>query len=150
AFLGGVLNYVLTHDRWFKEYVLAYTNASTIIQEGFQDTEDLAGLFSGYNPQTHRYNARNGHWGYQHSSCDPNGELAGVGQAFQPDGGASQAKKPDLQGDEEAMIKDAHGVHGDSLMAGSPSHCAPRGHMTDGPGDQPRHDPTLQHPRCVM
>ena len=27
--------------------MLAYTNASTIIEEGFQDTEDLNGLFSG-------------------------------------------------------------------------------------------------------
>src|SRR3954471_14103268 len=25
AFLGGVINYVLEHDRWFKEYVLPYT-----------------------------------------------------------------------------------------------------------------------------
>ena len=49
AFLGGLVNYVLSNDRWFQEYVLSYTNASTIIQEGFQDTEDLAGLFSGYN-----------------------------------------------------------------------------------------------------
>jgi formate dehydrogenase major subunit len=49
AFLGGLINHVLTHDRWFHEYVLAYTNASTIIQEGFRDTEDLAGLFSGYH-----------------------------------------------------------------------------------------------------
>jgi formate dehydrogenase major subunit len=126
AFLGGVINYVLTHDRWFKEYILAYTNASTIVQEGFQDTEDLAGLFSGYDPQAHRYNARKGHWGYQGCSCDPNGEPG------------------------EAMIKEAHGVHGDSLEGGSPSHSAPRGHMTDCPTDGPRHDPTLQHPRCVL
>src|ERR1700750_3451662 len=48
AFLGGLVHYVLSHDRWFKDYVLHYTNASTIIQEGFQDTEDLDGLFSGY------------------------------------------------------------------------------------------------------
>ncbi len=41
AFLGGLVNYVLSHDRWFKEYVLAYTNASAIVEEGFQDTEDL-------------------------------------------------------------------------------------------------------------
>ncbi|MBV8297470.1 MAG: molybdopterin-dependent oxidoreductase [Acidimicrobiia bacterium] len=126
AFLGGVINYVLTHDRWFKEYVLAYTNASTIIQEGFQDTEDLAGLFSGYDPQTHRYNAGKGHWGYEGSSCAASGQAA------------------------EATIKEAHGVHGDSLMAGSPSHSAPRGHMTDGPADEACYDLTLQHPRCVM
>ena len=49
AFLGGLVNYVLSHDRWFKEYVLHYTNASTIVQEGFRDTEDLDGLFSGYH-----------------------------------------------------------------------------------------------------
>ena len=49
AFLGGLINYVLTHERWFQEYVLAYTNASTIVDERFQDTEDLDGLFSGYD-----------------------------------------------------------------------------------------------------
>src|SRR5689334_985744 len=49
AFLGGLINYVLTHDKWFKEYVLAYTNASTIIDPEFEDTEDLDGIFSGYD-----------------------------------------------------------------------------------------------------
>ena len=49
AFLGGLVNHVLSTGRWFRDYVLNYTNASTIVQEGFQDTEDLAGLFSGYN-----------------------------------------------------------------------------------------------------
>src|SRR5437868_8392789 len=48
AFLGGLINYVLSSDRWFHEYVVNYTNASTIIQEGFEDTEGLAGRFSGY------------------------------------------------------------------------------------------------------
>ena len=66
AFLGGLVNYVLSHDRWFKEYVLNYTNASTIVQEGFRDTEDLDGLFSGYegDGKTGRYDARKGRWGY--------------------------------------------------------------------------------------
>ncbi len=66
AFLGGLVNYVLSNDRWFPEYVLNYTNASTIIQEGFRDTEDLAGLFSGYHGdgQTGKYDASEGHWGY--------------------------------------------------------------------------------------
>ena len=34
AFLGGLVNYVLSHDRWFKEYVLDYTNASCIVRKG--------------------------------------------------------------------------------------------------------------------
>ena len=28
AFLGGLVNYVLSNDRWFRDYVLNYTNAS--------------------------------------------------------------------------------------------------------------------------
>src|SRR5215469_12875199 len=67
AFLGGLVNHVLTNDRWFHEYVLAYTNASTIIEEGFRDTEDLEGLFSGFDQQRDSYNARQGHWGYDES-----------------------------------------------------------------------------------
>ncbi len=68
AFLGGLVNYVLTNDRWFHEYVLAYTNASTIIDEGFRDTEDLAGLFSGFDQQHESYDSKQGHWGYEEST----------------------------------------------------------------------------------
>src|SRR5271154_7086799 len=68
AFLGGLVNYVLTNDRWFHEYVLAYTNASTIIEEGFWDAEDLAGLFSGFDQQHESYDSRQGHWGYEEST----------------------------------------------------------------------------------
>ena len=75
AFLGGLVNYVLTNDRWFHEYVLAYTNASTIIEEGFQDTEDLAGLFSGFDSQDDSYYAKQGHWGYE--KCAENQTGAG-------------------------------------------------------------------------
>src|SRR4029077_19612936 len=66
AFLGGLINYVLSNDRWFREYVLNYTNASTIIEEGFRDTEDLDGLFSGYHGDgaTGKYDAQEGQWGY--------------------------------------------------------------------------------------
>ncbi len=52
AFLGGLVNYVLQSERWntdpfFKEFVVSYTNAATIIGEAFKDTEDLDGVFSG-------------------------------------------------------------------------------------------------------
>src|SRR4029453_12811554 len=45
AFLGGIVNYILTNELDFREYVLAYTNAATIVDETFRDTEDLDGLF---------------------------------------------------------------------------------------------------------
>ncbi|MGI8524203.1 MAG: formate dehydrogenase, partial [Nocardioides sp.] len=47
AFLGGIINHVLSNELDFREYVTAYTNASTILSEDFRDTEDLAGVFSG-------------------------------------------------------------------------------------------------------
>jgi formate dehydrogenase major subunit len=52
AFLGGLINYVITSERWnsdrfFREYLVNYTNAATIVREDFKDTEDLNGVFSG-------------------------------------------------------------------------------------------------------
>src|SRR6476660_3162514 len=46
AFLGGIVNYILSEERYVREYVVAYTNAPTILREDFQDAEDLDGLFS--------------------------------------------------------------------------------------------------------
>src|SRR3954451_17429764 len=52
VFLGALINHVLTTERWFREYVLAFTNAATIVNDDFRDTEDLDGLFSGYDAGT--------------------------------------------------------------------------------------------------
>jgi formate dehydrogenase major subunit len=62
VFLGGLINYVLAHDKWFKEYVLAYTNASSIIGDSYVDAEDNGGLFSGYDPKSGSYD--NTSWAY--------------------------------------------------------------------------------------
>jgi len=48
AFLGGLINYILENDRWFKDYVLNYTNISTIIEGEFKDASQLDGYFSGW------------------------------------------------------------------------------------------------------
>jgi formate dehydrogenase major subunit len=55
AFLGGLIRHVLETESYFKEYVLNYTNASTIINESFEDTEDLGGYFSGFDAETGTY-----------------------------------------------------------------------------------------------
>jgi formate dehydrogenase major subunit len=52
AFLGGVINYLLSNDKLHHEYVKAYTNASFLIDEGFK-FED--GIFSGYNDEKRSY-----------------------------------------------------------------------------------------------
>src|ERR1700730_6331840 len=55
AFLGGLINYVLSHRKDFRDYVVNYTNAPVILTEDFADTEDLDGLFSGFDPERRAY-----------------------------------------------------------------------------------------------
>jgi formate dehydrogenase major subunit len=63
AFVGGLINYVLSHDKYFRDYVVAYTNAPVILNEEFRDTEDLDGLFSGWDPEHRTYDWET--WRYQ-------------------------------------------------------------------------------------
>src|SRR6187200_182923 len=63
AFLGGIVNYILENERWFGEYVSAYTNAATIIREDFEDTEDLDGVFSGFDAESGSYDISS--WAYE-------------------------------------------------------------------------------------
>lgn len=60
AFLGGVIHYLLTHDKIHHDYVKHYTNASFLINPAFK-FED--GLFSGYNPEKRNYDKTT--WSYQ-------------------------------------------------------------------------------------
>ncbi|MEI7032052.1 formate dehydrogenase [Streptomyces pratensis] len=55
VFLGALVNHVLTEGKDFREYVLHYTNAATLVSEDFRDTEDLDGVFSGFDPETGAY-----------------------------------------------------------------------------------------------
>jgi formate dehydrogenase major subunit len=55
AFLGGLINHVLSNELWFDDYVRAYTNAACLLREDFKDTEDLDGLFSGFEPEQRTY-----------------------------------------------------------------------------------------------
>ncbi|NYI91932.1 formate dehydrogenase major subunit [Amycolatopsis endophytica] len=63
AFLGGVINHILSNGLEFREYVQAYTNAPFLVREDFADTEDLDGLFSGYDPESASYDP--GSWHYE-------------------------------------------------------------------------------------
>lgn len=141
AFLGALINYVLTNEKWFHEYVVAYTNASMIIEDGFRDTEDLAGLFSGYDPVKGSYDAEKGQWGYEHSPSDKANASANGAQNGQARDGADAGSEGS---------KSSPGVHGAAVMGGATSHELPRSDMTTAPNEQPPRDPTLQNPRCVM
>jgi formate dehydrogenase major subunit len=74
AFLGGLINFVLNSERWnsdpfFQEYVATYTNAATLVRDEFLDTEDLDGLFSGYNPHEREYDFAS--WQYKSETATP-------------------------------------------------------------------------------
>jgi formate dehydrogenase major subunit len=62
-FLGGLINYILQNELDFREYVVHYTNASVIIPESFRDSEDLGGIFSGWDPEKKQYDTTS--WLYQ-------------------------------------------------------------------------------------
>ncbi len=132
AFLGGLVNYVLSHDRWFKEYVLHYTNASTVLQEGFRDTEDLDGLFSGYRGDGHtgRYDSMAGRWGYA-GAHEPEDDWTGGTALYR-------------------MHKEELGLHSHSLDSGAPTHAGTRQESTTCEEESRIIDPTLQNPRCVF
>jgi formate dehydrogenase major subunit len=63
AFLGGIVNYILEHERWFHDYVVHYTNAPVILREDFADTEDLDGVFSGWDDRAREYDPAS--WQYE-------------------------------------------------------------------------------------
>jgi formate dehydrogenase major subunit len=62
AFLGGIIHYILENERSFDEYVKAFTNAPVIVDERFRDTEDLDGLFSGFDPERRVYDTSSWHY----------------------------------------------------------------------------------------
>jgi formate dehydrogenase major subunit len=71
ALLGGLINYVLSEGKEFREYVVAYTNAPVLINEDYRDTEDLGGLFSGWDPEQRVYDITT--WGYGDAELDHHG-----------------------------------------------------------------------------
>jgi formate dehydrogenase major subunit len=104
AFLGGLINHVLQGDHWFREYVEAYTNASTIVDEGYEDSEDLDGVFVGWDEESKSYDPS--HWGYE--GMEPQAAAGERGQASQARGGER-----------------SHGAHGAGLEHGEPPETDP-------------------------
>jgi formate dehydrogenase major subunit len=105
AFLGGIVNYILANGREFREYVERYTNAATIVSDDFQDTEDLDGLFSGFDPEKGAYETTS----WQYKGAGDMGAAAGLRERhFETD----------------AALGERHGGHG-ALPGGRPRHRDP-------------------------
>lgn len=63
VFLGGLIRYVLENGKDFREYVVNYTNGPTILRDGFRDTEELNGFFSGWDSEKKKYDPES--WLYE-------------------------------------------------------------------------------------
>ena len=59
AFVGGMINYAIEHNRIQQEYVREYTNASWIVGDGYGFAD---GLFAGYDPKKRSYDRAR--WAY--------------------------------------------------------------------------------------
>jgi formate dehydrogenase major subunit len=96
AFLGGIVNYILQNDRHFVDYVVNYTNAAALIDDDFRDTEDLDGLFSGWDAEKGQYDISS--WSYKGVDVAPS---AGQREIFSAEphserGAATGAEKFDF------------------------------------------------------
>ncbi|MFG3522229.1 formate dehydrogenase [Nocardia nova] len=120
AFLGGIINHVLSENKYFREFVVNYTNAATIVDEEFGDTEDLDGLFSGFEPEARHY--KSAEWQYEGVDV-----ASASGQRGR--GSGEPHKEDDVR---SAGRPEQHGMGGAALE-----------------GEFVR-DETLQHPRCVF
>ena len=63
AFLGGIIRYIIENDRAFRDYVVHYTNAASIVGDEFEDTEELDGFFSGWDAESGAYDPSS--WQYR-------------------------------------------------------------------------------------
>src|SRR5215469_11118230 len=100
-FLGGLIHYALENDKYFREYVQYYTNAPMVLREDFRDTEDLDGVFSGWDDEKKKY--RPDTWRYQGSEQkDSGGQKPGhspAGGGHPNDRGGEAAKTSEYEAD---------------------------------------------------
>ena len=119
--LGGLINHVLSTGKFFREYVLNYTNAATIIAAEFADTEDLDGLFSGFDRESATYDPHS--WTYEGTEVQ-----------------AASGERDAEYGDRAGVV-----IRRSSQAARGEAHGSGGAHV-----GTPRTDPTLEHPRCVF
>jgi len=124
AFVGGLINYVLTTGKFFREYVINYTNAATVLTGDFADTEDLDGVFSGLDREYRLYDMET--WRYQGKEVRP-----AVGERS-PDETRARPTREQLRQLRAAGRGERHGSGGAA--------CHP----------SPDTDETLQNPCCVF
>jgi formate dehydrogenase major subunit len=103
VFLGALINHVLQGGHEFREYVTAYTNAATIVTDEFRDTEELDGMFSGWDDEQGSYDVST--WRYK---------------GMEPPSAAGKREQAAKVSDPSAGVQ-SHGAHGGQVGDGAPS-----------------------------
>jgi formate dehydrogenase major subunit len=84
AFLGGIVNHILSTGAEFRDYVVAYTNASHLVSEDLRLPDDLDGLFSGWDPETATYDSTT--WRYEGTTLRASASRPGPADGDQQEG----------------------------------------------------------------
>jgi formate dehydrogenase major subunit len=121
VFLGGVIHYVLENEKFFRDYVAAYTNAATLVTEDYAGTEDLDGVFSGLDREHRMYDLRT--WQYEGLEV----------QAASGERDRLYEDRARLASVRRSGRGEAHGSGGAALGAGTP-----------------QRDESMTDPRCVL
>jgi formate dehydrogenase major subunit len=121
AFLGGIVRHIIENERYFREYVVNFTNAPFLVGDDFRDTEELDGLFSGWDPEEGQYDPTT--WQYRHAEVSP---AAGQREMGDEPSGGRRGRGPSVG-------------HAQQHQGGG-----------DGVGRPPHRDDTLRDPRCVF
>jgi formate dehydrogenase major subunit len=159
AFLGGIINYVVNHDRWrtdpfFRDYVVHYTNAAVIVSDEYRGPEELDGVFSGlgeykeplgewaYNAFVGKYDTKS--WQYAATTRGAQGEAAAytarAGEAGTT--GSQPRKEQPVPKGQTAASRQA----GAAVPQGPPFEPLVQSLLKP----PPLRDDTLQNPRCVF
>jgi formate dehydrogenase major subunit len=143
AFLGGLINYAIQHDRYAKEYITNYTNAAFIVNKGFKLPED--GLFSGFDSATGKYNPAS--WNYEEGGNVTGTAAAAIAAGDGPATAADAASHPAPQPAALATGQ-GHSAGGPAGAKGTPAAAAAPPPPSLPPNTS--YDLSLEHPRCVF
>jgi formate dehydrogenase major subunit len=103
VFLGAIIRHILENDLIFHDYVVNYTNAPVIINDDFKDTDELDGIFSGWQKDKGEYDTKS--WMYKDV------KLGAAAGAREPQSGRPIEKSPLQAEHTDPTLQDPHCVY---------------------------------------
>jgi formate dehydrogenase major subunit len=89
ALLGALIRYVIENGKDFREYILNYTNAPVLLRDDYQDSEDLGGVFSGWDEVKKEYKTDT--WAYRSAPLRHREQSSNTGGGHAQDRGGEKS-----------------------------------------------------------